>query len=88
MHIRTFRHIASALIAAALLFAAPLVFAQGYPTKTIKFVVPFPAGSATDVVGRVLAEAMGKELGRGDEQRAGDKGASNVTEGANVHEMP
>ncbi len=64
MHIRTFRHVASALIASALLFAAPLVFAQGYPSKTIKFVVPFPAGSATDVVGRVLAEAMGKELGQ------------------------
>lgn len=42
---------------------APLLnpaLAQTYPAKAIKFVVPFPAGSATDVVGRVLAEAMGK----------------------------
>jgi tripartite-type tricarboxylate transporter receptor subunit TctC len=59
------RRLRRALITCALMFAAPWVFAQtpaSYPTKTIKFVVPFPAGSATDVVGRVLAEAMGKEL--------------------------
>ena len=53
-----------ALVAVALLVNAPLVVAQTYPTKTIRFVVPFPAGSATDVVGRVLAEAMGRELGQ------------------------
>ena len=54
----------SRLLAACTLLAATLTWAQSYPTKTIKFVVPFPAGSATDVVGRVLAEAMGKELGQ------------------------
>ena len=64
MQFRPIRSIRRALIASALLFVAPLAFAQTYPTKTIKFVVPFPAGSATDVVGRVLAEAMGKELGQ------------------------
>ena len=64
MQFRPIRSIRRALIASVLLFVAPLAFAQTYPTKTIKFVVPFPAGSATDVVGRVLAEAMGKELGQ------------------------
>ncbi len=54
----------NASLATALLLAAGVAFAQSYPTKTIKFVVPFPAGSATDVVGRVLAEALGKELGQ------------------------
>ncbi len=54
----------NAALATALLVAAGVAFAQSYPTKTIKFVVPFPAGSATDVVGRVLAEALGKELGQ------------------------
>ena len=33
--------------------------AQAYPNKPIRFVVPFPAGSATDSVGRILAQAMG-----------------------------
>ncbi|MBC7708578.1 MAG: tripartite tricarboxylate transporter substrate binding protein [Rhizobacter sp.] len=58
------RSVAHALVASALLLAAPLVFAQSYPNKTIKFLVPFPAGSATDVAARVLAESMGKELGQ------------------------
>lgn len=62
MQFRLTRRLGRALVASALLLVAPLAFAQSYPTKSIKFVVPFPAGSATDVVGRVLAEAMGKEL--------------------------
>ena len=64
MQFHPVRSVAHALIASALLIAAPLVFAQSYPNKTIKFLVPFPAGSATDVAARVLAESMGKELGQ------------------------
>src|SRR5215467_7384192 len=37
--------------------AAP-VLAQGYPQKTIRFVVPFPPGGATDALARVLGEKM------------------------------
>ena len=40
------------------------VSAQTYPTKTIEWVVPYPAGGGTDVVARVLAEQMGKSLGQ------------------------
>ena len=64
MHFHLVCNVVHALIASALLLAAPLVFAQSYPNKTIKFLVPFPAGSATDVAARVLAESMGKELGQ------------------------
>lgn len=38
--------------------------AQSYPNKPIKFVVPFTAGSATDIVARTVAEAMGKSMGQ------------------------
>jgi tripartite-type tricarboxylate transporter receptor subunit TctC len=51
-------------IAAAALLLAGSVLAQGYPAKPIKFVVPFSAGSATDIVARTVGDAMGKSLGQ------------------------
>jgi tripartite-type tricarboxylate transporter receptor subunit TctC len=50
--------------------------AQTYPSKAIKFVVPFPAGSATDSVGRIVAQAMGEALGQAVtvENKAGANG--------------
>jgi tripartite-type tricarboxylate transporter receptor subunit TctC len=39
-------------------------WAQAYPSKPIKFVVPFSAGSATDIVARTVADAMGKSMGQ------------------------
>lgn len=38
--------------------------AQSFPSKTIQFVVPFPAGGATDTVARLLAEKMAPRLGQ------------------------
>lgn len=48
-----------------LLSAAAKVEAQGseYPNKPIRFVVPFPAGSPLDTIGRKLGEAVAKKLG-------------------------
>lgn len=42
--------------------AAPVHAA--YPEKPITLVVPFPAGSGTDSVGRIFAEGLSKELGQ------------------------
>ena len=60
----------------ALTLAAGLTYAQAYPSKAIKFIVPFPAGSATDSVGRILAQAMGDALGQNVavENKAGANG--------------
>ena len=38
--------------------------AQGYPAKTIRFVIPFPPGGSNDIVGRVTATALTERLGR------------------------
>jgi tripartite-type tricarboxylate transporter receptor subunit TctC len=36
---------------------------DGYPSRTVRFVVPFPAGSATDVLSRLLADALTRKWG-------------------------
>jgi tripartite-type tricarboxylate transporter receptor subunit TctC len=39
------------------------VSAQTYPNQTIRFVVPWPAGGATDQVARILAQPLSQTLG-------------------------
>ncbi|MCW5603077.1 MAG: tripartite tricarboxylate transporter substrate binding protein, partial [Burkholderiales bacterium] len=43
---------------------APAASAQTYPDRTIRLVVPFSAGGALDVVGRILAQKMTESLGK------------------------
>jgi len=52
-----------ALFGAVLLCSGAAV-AQSFPTKTIRAVVPFAAGSATDQIGRAFAEKMSQTLGQ------------------------
>jgi tripartite-type tricarboxylate transporter receptor subunit TctC len=49
---------------AVLLAAIVSAQAQGYPSRPITVVVPFPAGGPSDVVARIVAEHMGKVLGQ------------------------
>ena len=53
-----------ALIGTALLCGTAAAFAQAYPNKPIRAVVPFAAGSATDQIGRAFAEKMSQALGQ------------------------
>jgi tripartite-type tricarboxylate transporter receptor subunit TctC len=38
--------------------------AQGYPSKPIRFILPFPPGGGTDIIGRILADRMSADLGQ------------------------
>ncbi len=55
---------ASALVAA--LIGAPLsqTHAQGYPTKPITLIVPYPPGGGVDLIGRLVAERLTAALGQ------------------------
>ena len=49
----------------AVAFAFPLLaLAQEYPSRPIRFIVPYPPGGGTDVVARILQEALAAELGQ------------------------
>jgi tripartite-type tricarboxylate transporter receptor subunit TctC len=61
MHTRRFLHSAVALVLA---LPAAWAAAQGFPTKPVTIVVPFPAGGALDIVARGLAEQMRTDLGQ------------------------
>lgn len=45
-------------------FMVGAAHAQSWPTKPIKFIVPYPPGGGTDVIARIVQEPLAKELGQ------------------------
>ncbi|PKO44451.1 MAG: MFS transporter [Betaproteobacteria bacterium HGW-Betaproteobacteria-3] len=50
--------------AATGLLAAPNAWAQSYPSRPIRLLVPFPAGGATDILARALSQKLGEKIGQ------------------------
>ena len=61
------RNVVLGLCVAAATLATPLTSSiahaeDAYPSKPIRLIVPFPPGGTTDIVGRLFADKLGKEL--------------------------
>lgn len=52
------------LVAAGLLAVVAATAQTTYPSKPIKFLVPFTAGSGTDLIARTVADTMSKSMGQ------------------------
>ena len=59
---RKFLHLAAS--AATLPAVLRIARAQAYPTRPVRIVIGFPAGSATDIVARLIAQSLSERLGQ------------------------
>src|SRR5262249_46465207 len=58
------RRIVSVLTALTAIFVCVPGFAQDWPDHPIRFIVPFTAGGANDLMGRAAADGVSKKLGK------------------------
>ncbi|HJY79398.1 MAG TPA: tripartite tricarboxylate transporter substrate binding protein [Burkholderiales bacterium] len=70
------------------LFVAAAGAQDAYPSRPVKFILPFPPGGGTDILGRVIAERLSTSLGQPvvTENRGGAGG--NVGAEAAAHSAP
>jgi tripartite-type tricarboxylate transporter receptor subunit TctC len=83
---RQFLHLAAG--AAVLPSLSRIAWAQTYPTRPVRIIVPFPAGQATDSIARLMGQSLSERLGQAFviENRTGAGG--NIGTEAVVHAPP
>src|SRR5262245_3689037 len=59
---RQFLHLAAG--AAALPAVSRIAWAQAYPTRPVRIIVPFPAGQASDTMARLMGQTLSERLGQ------------------------
>lgn len=57
-------HTLKSIVAAALIIAGPAVFAQAYPVKPLRIVVPFAPGGNVDINARAIAPGLNEVFGQ------------------------
>jgi tripartite-type tricarboxylate transporter receptor subunit TctC len=61
-HRRQFLHLAAGAVALPVLL--PVARAQTYPTHPVRLIVGFPAGNASDIYARLIAQSLSERLGQ------------------------
>ena len=74
---RTRREILKGAAALGAAVHAPAVWAQSqFPSRTIRIIVPFPAGATTDMLARLIANRLNESLGQTVVENVGGAGGS------------